>query len=143
MELDISELSQRTGVASSALRFYEEKGLITSIGRRGLRRLFDASVVDRLALIGLGRAAGFSLDEMAGMFASEGPLQIDRTLLKAKAAEIDATIRRLTAMRDGLAHAAACKAASHFECPSFRRLMQAAAQGELDASAKKLSPKGV
>jgi DNA-binding transcriptional MerR regulator len=54
------------------LRFHDEKGLIASTGRRGLRRLFDPGVLERLALIALGRAAGFSLDEIARMFAPEG-----------------------------------------------------------------------
>jgi MerR family redox-sensitive transcriptional activator SoxR len=54
-------------VPASTLRFYEEKRLITSVGRRGLRPLFRPDVVERLALIGLGRVAGFSLDEIAQM----------------------------------------------------------------------------
>src|SRR5579859_2178510 len=45
---DIAEVAQRAGVPASTLRFYEEKGLIVSVGRRGLRRLFDASVFERL-----------------------------------------------------------------------------------------------
>jgi DNA-binding transcriptional MerR regulator len=128
-DLDIAEVAQRSGVAASTLRFYEEKGLIASVGRRGLRRLFDAGVVERLALIALGRAAGFSLDEIAGMFSPDGRPRIDRKLLAAKADELDETIRELSAMRDGLRHAAACKAPSHMECPTFRRLVSAAASG--------------
>ena len=71
--LDITEVARRSGVPASTLRFYEEKGLIASIGRRGLRRLFDARVVERLALLALGRASGFSLEEMAHLFAGERP----------------------------------------------------------------------
>ena len=59
---------RRSGVPASTLRFYEEKGLIASTGRRGLRRLFEPGVLERLALIALGQAAGFSLDEIALMF---------------------------------------------------------------------------
>ena len=65
--MDISEVAKLAGVPASTLRFYEDKGLITSIGRRGLRRLFSANVLERLALIALGRAAGFSLNEIASM----------------------------------------------------------------------------
>ena len=57
----IAEVAQRSGIPASTLRFYEQKGLIAPIGRHGLRRLFDPNVLDRLALISLGRAAGFSL----------------------------------------------------------------------------------
>jgi hypothetical protein len=56
-------------------------------------------------------------------------------LLAGKADELDHTIRQLSAMRDGLRHAAACPAPSHLECPTFRRLMNVAASG---ARAKKL-----
>ena len=70
--LDIAEVSKRSGLPASALRFYEAKGLIASIGRRGLRRSFDARVLEQLALIGLGQAAGFSLGEIARMFAPDG-----------------------------------------------------------------------
>ena len=79
--LTISEVSRRSGVAASALRFYEEKGLIASVGRQGLRRVFDAGVLERLALIAVGRSAGFSLDEIARMFTSGGKPRIDRKLL--------------------------------------------------------------
>lgn len=124
--LDIAEVVKRTGVAASALRYYEEMGLITPVGRRGLRRLYDAGVLERLALISLGRSAGFSLNEMARMFAPDGRPRIDRRMLANKADELERRIRRLGAMRDGLRHAAACPASSHIECPKFRRLLRAA-----------------
>ena len=126
-DLDIAEVAQRSGVPASTLRFYEEKGLIASLGRRGLRRLFDARVLERLALIALGRAAGFSLEEIARMFAPDGRPRIDRKVLAAKAEELDGKIRELSAMRDGLRHAAVCSAPSHMECGKFRRLMRTAA----------------
>ncbi|AGW88414.1 helix-turn-helix domain-containing protein [Cupriavidus necator] len=129
--LDIAEVARQAGVPASTLRFYEEKGLIASIGRRGMRRVFDAGVLERLALIALGRAAGFSLDDIAQMFAPQGGPRIDRQMLAAKADELDRTIRKLSAMRDGLRHAAACPAPSHMECPTFRRILQAAASGAI------------
>jgi DNA-binding transcriptional MerR regulator len=125
--MDIGEVARQSGVAASALRFYEEKGLIRSIGRHGLRRVFAQDGLDRLALIALGRAAGFSLDEIAPIFNTAGRPRIDRRMLAAKAAELEGTIKRLTAIRDGLRHAAACPAPSHMECPTFRRLLRAAA----------------
>lgn len=135
--MDISEVAQRTGVPASTLRFYEEKGLITSVGRQGLRRLFGPNVLEQLALIALGRSAGFTLDEIARMFAPNGLPQIDRQLLADKADELDRTIRKLGAMRDGLRHAAACAAPSHMECPKFRRILGIAASGGIGGHAKK------
>lgn len=136
-DLDITEVAQQSGVPASTLRFYEEKGLIASIGRRGLRRLFEPGVLERLALIAVGRAAGFSLDEIALMFAPDGRPRIDRQMLAAKAEELDRTIRELSAMRDGLRHAAACPAPSHMECPTFRRILRAATTGALGARKKR------
>lgn len=131
--MDITEVARRSGLPASTLRFYEEKGLIASIGRRGLHRVFPAGVLERLAFIALGRAAGFSLDEIALLFAPDGRLRIDRRMLAAKAQELDRTIRQLTKMRDGLRHAAACPAPSHMECPTFRRMLKAAAAGRIGA----------
>ena len=129
--LDISEVAHRSGVPASTLRYYEEKRLITSIGRRGLRRLFEPIVMERLALIALGRAAGFSLDQIALMFAPDGRPRIDRQMLSNKADELDRTIRQLAAMRDGLRHAAVCPKPRHIECPTFRRILHAAATGAI------------
>lgn len=128
--MDIADVAQRSGVPASTLRYYEEKGLIRSTGRHGLRRVFAPAVLERLALIALGRSAGFTLDEIARMFAPDGKPDIDRQLLSRKADELDDTIRKLTAMRDGLRHAAKCPAPSHMECPTFRRLLGLAAAGE-------------
>ena len=136
--LDITEVTQRSGVPASTLRFYESKGLISSIGRRGLHRLFNPGVLERLALIAVGRAAGFSLDEIALMFTSDGRTRIDRQMLANKAEELDRTIRELSAMRDGLRHAAACPASSHMECPTFRRILRAAASRAIRQRKKRL-----
>jgi DNA-binding transcriptional MerR regulator len=115
-------------MAASRLRYYEEKGLITSIGRRGLKRLFEPGVLERLSLIALAQTAGFSLDEIAGMFDLSGRPSLDRVQLSTKADDLDRTIRRLSALRDGLRHAAACPAPSHMECPTFRRLLKGAVE---------------
>lgn len=126
MFLDISEVARRSGLPASTLRHYEEKGLIRSVGRRGLRRQFERDVLERLSLIALGRRAGFSLDEIAEMFAPDGQPRIDRERLSARADELDRTVVRLAALRDALRHAAACPAPSHMSCPTFRRLLAAA-----------------
>ena len=143
--IDIAELARRSGTPASTLRFYEEKGLIASVGRRGLKRVFEPSVLERLALISLGRVAGFSLDEIGRMFGPDGAPRIEPAALRAKADELDFKIRRLTLMRDGLRHAAECKAPSHLECPRFRRVLDAAAAGKLQprrgvSEARRASP---
>ncbi|WP_328336642.1 helix-turn-helix domain-containing protein [Streptomyces violaceus] len=140
--LDIAEVAQRAGVPASTLRFYEEKGLIAPTGRRGLRRQYGPGVLERLALIALGRTAGFSLDEIAHMFAPDGPPRIDRRMLADKAEELDRRIRELGVLRDSLRHAAACPAPSHIECPTFRGLLDAAASGGVPAPRRRMPPGG-
>ncbi|MET7830909.1 MULTISPECIES: helix-turn-helix domain-containing protein [unclassified Streptomyces] len=134
-DLDIAEVARRAAVPASTLRYYEEKGLISSTGRRGLRRQFDPGVLERLALIALGRSAGFSLDEIGRMFAPDGQPRIDRRMLADKADELDRTIRELGVLSDSLRHAAVCPAPSHLECPTFRRILRSAAAGATPARA--------
>ncbi|MDO9322143.1 MAG: helix-turn-helix domain-containing protein [Pseudomonas sp.] len=125
--MDIAEVAKRSGLPASALRFYEEKGLIVSLGRQGERRSFAPQILDQLALIALAQSAGFSLDEIRSMFAPGGAPAIDRQMLADKADELDANIKRLQAMSRGLRHAAACPAPSHAECPTFQKLVKVAA----------------
>jgi DNA-binding transcriptional MerR regulator len=132
--VEISEVAKRSGFPASRLRYYEERGLISSIGRRGLRRLYGPRIFDQLAVIALGQAAGFSLDEIAMMFAPDGRPDINRDMLEAKASELDRTIRELSALRDGLKHAASCPHAHHSDCPKFKRLLKVAALGERRSS---------
>lgn len=127
--IEISELAKRTGQPASTLRYYEERGLIQSIGRRGLRRLFDDAVQERLALIALARAAGFSLDEVSEMFAGSDGSEVDRAKLIEKAEELDAQINKLSMIRDSLRSTAGCPAPSHMECPNFQRVLKAAGLG--------------
>lgn len=129
--MDIAEVARTSGLPASTLRFYEERGLVTSIGRRGLRRVFDPQVLQRLALIALGRATGFSLDEIGQMFGGGDRPRVSPDQLLKKAEELDARIKRLTAMRDGLRHAAHCPAPSHMECPKFLRIVKVAGAGRL------------
>jgi DNA-binding transcriptional MerR regulator len=127
--MDIAEVARRSGLPASTLRYYEEKRLIRSVGRSGLRRVFAPEVMERLSLIALGRAAGFALDDIARMFSPDGRVRVDRKLLAARASELDETIRQLAALRRGLRHAANCPAPSHMQCPTFRRLLREALAG--------------
>ncbi|MCZ0864776.1 helix-turn-helix domain-containing protein [Dasania sp. GY-19] len=125
--MDISELAKRSGLPAATLRFYEDKGLIHSIGRNGLRRVFSSKVLEQLALIALGHNAGFSLSEIADMLTANGP-DIDRQQLSRKADELDLQIKQLGAMRNGLRHAAACPAPQHLDCPKFQQLLRVVAK---------------
>ncbi len=125
--MDIGEVAARSGAKPSALRYYEALGLIESLGRRGLRRQYGADALLRLAFIALGRAAGFSLAEIAAIFARGGPRDLPRPALHAKADALEAKIAELSALRTLLRHIAECPVPSHMECPKFRKLLREAA----------------
>jgi DNA-binding transcriptional MerR regulator len=124
--LDIGEVSEKTGIRPSALRYYEEIGLISSVFRHGLRRQFPPGVLNRLKLVSLGKSAGFSLAEISLMFSKEGALNVPRASLRQKAEDLARQIHELTILRGTLLHVAECRAPSHLECPKFRRLMDLA-----------------
>jgi DNA-binding transcriptional MerR regulator len=128
MVLDIGEVSARAGVSPSALRYYEDIGLIASVARHGLRRQFSAEVLLQLRLIAWGQLAGFSLGEIAGMFGRNGKPDLPREVLHEKVDRLDRQIRELKALRDTLRHVAECPAPTHMECPTFRRLIETAGQ---------------
>ncbi|MNJ37469.1 Redox-sensitive transcriptional activator SoxR [compost metagenome] len=136
-EMEIGEVARRSGLPSSTLRYYEEKGLIRSIGRRGLSRVFRADVLQRLSLIALGQAAKFSLDDIGAMLEANGQPAIDHQRLSDKADELDRTIQQLSAIRDGLRRAAACPAPRHIECSTFQKMLHAIGTGEVKRKAAK------
>ncbi len=129
--LDIGKVAERSGVLASTLRYYEEVGLIRSEGRHGLRRQFDPDVLLRLSLIGLGKTAGFSLEEIAAMFGADGQPNIPREQLRARADELQRQMLGLRVLRDALRHVADCRAPTHLECPTFRALLKTASRRPL------------
>ncbi|SDG51066.1 transcriptional regulator, MerR family [Celeribacter baekdonensis] len=124
--IDIGEVSRQAGIPASALRYYEEIGLISSVARHGLRRQFEPDVLLQLALISMGKAAGFSLEDISAMFGRDGKPDLPRKDLHDRADELDRHIGELTVLRDTLRHVADCPAPSHMECPTFRRLVDLA-----------------
>ncbi|MGB7263271.1 MAG: helix-turn-helix domain-containing protein [Albidovulum sp.] len=121
--LDIGEVSKRTGLRASALRYYEDVGLISSVCRNGLRRQYAPETVMQLTLISMGKAAGFKLDEISGMFGRDGLPDLPRKTLHQKADELGRKIVELKAMRDIIRHVADCPAPTHMECATFQRLV--------------------
>ncbi|MGA4988851.1 MerR family transcriptional regulator [Nonomuraea bangladeshensis] len=121
--LDIAEVAQRSGLAPSALRFYEKKELIASAGRNGLRRTYRPDVLERLGLITCAREAGLSVAEI-GRFLAARPGDPDlRAHMAARASSLDEQIGRLTRLRDSLRHAAVCDHEPIVQCPDFKRAL--------------------
>ena len=139
--LDIGEVSARSGIKPSALRYYEEVGLIAAVARHGLRRQFGPEVLMQLKLIAMGKSAGFALEEIVGMFGPNGMPDLPRSMFQQKADDIDRKMEGLASMRDMLNHIANCPAPSHLECPSFRRLLSAVNFGEKTKGTAAQKPK--
>ncbi|KAA8890404.1 MerR family transcriptional regulator [Nocardia colli] len=118
--LDIAEVAEESGLAPSALRFYEKRGLITPAGRNGLRRTFRPDVLGRLALVACARGAGFTIAEIAGFLRATPSDTELRAGMARKATELDEDIARLTRMRDSLRHASTCTHEPLVECPDFK-----------------------
>jgi len=139
---DIGEVARHATLSPATLRHYEAQGLIQPNGRRGLRRTYSEAVFERLALIQLGRAAGFTLSEIGKMLSLGRPPRIDKAMLAARAEAVDAEIGRLSLIRDGLRHASRCTAPDMLQCPHFRRVLARAARGRLptpDAPSRRAS----
>ncbi|WP_113700326.1 MerR family transcriptional regulator [Nonomuraea lactucae] len=122
--LDIGEVATRSGLAASALRFYERKGLIAPAARNGLRRAYRPETLDRLALITCARDAGFTLAEVGRFLAARPDDAVLRERMAAKEREVDELVSRLTRLRDSLRHAVVCDHDPIVECPEFKQAVR-------------------
>jgi MerR family redox-sensitive transcriptional activator SoxR len=117
--LTIGQVADRAGLRPSALRYYEERGLIPTAVRRGGKRVYDESILRRLAVIEVAKAAGFELDEIAVLLSelTKGrPSPAWRTAARAKKAEVDGQLRTLARMREVLTSLANCQCTTLEQC---------------------------
>lgn len=100
------ELARRTGVSTDTLRHYERKGLLAPRRLPNGYRAYPAEAVERIQLIRRALSVGFTLDELAGIFEERRqgalPCRRVRALAEAKLAAIEAQLRDLALLRDGL-----------------------------------------
>jgi len=115
--LSIGELAGQSGVAASTLRYYEDIGLLTPAGRVAGRRRYDETALTRLTVIGLCKAAGFTLTEIRVLLGDENPGRPQsRALAAAKLRDIDAQIATLTHARTIIEWGMQCRCASIDAC---------------------------
>ncbi|HKH10029.1 MAG TPA: MerR family transcriptional regulator [Rubrobacter sp.] len=119
----IGELARRTGVATSALRYYERVGLLSPAGRVGQRRHYQPSSAERVALIRLCQDAGFTLAEIGRLL--DGWSRAWGRLAERKIAELDARIADARRAKDLITHALECPHRDLFACPNFRSALEA------------------
>ena len=133
-ELTIGEVARRAGVAASALRYYEEEGLIAALRPAGGRRRYPRSVLRRLAFVRAAQNVGLTLDEIRTALATlpEGrsPTKADWTRLsRTWRARLDEQIAGLEALRDGLTTCIGCGCQSLRDCALMNRDDRASARG--------------
>ncbi len=132
--LDIGEVAARSGMAPSALRYYERELIIASADRKGLRRQFRPDVLTTLAVVAMCRQAGFTLEEIKRVLATGGRpawknfATRKRDQLRAQAAHLDA-------IADQLDHALRCPSPNVFDCEHFRAALADALPVRVDADA--------
>jgi len=114
----IGEVAERSGLATSAIRYYEELGLIGVAERRAGRRLFPESAPRRLRAITAAQEAGFSLDEIHRLLDSQAEgSEHWIELVEAKISEIHARIKRLRSIETTLRDSLSCGCGAWDECP--------------------------
>jgi MerR family redox-sensitive transcriptional activator SoxR len=118
--LTVGEVAHRSGLAASALRYYERVGLVTAARTGGGQRRYERSVLRRLAFVRAARNVGLSLDEVAAALATlpdgRTPTRADWSRLsRGWRRRLDEQIEALTALRDGLDSCIGCG------CLSLRR----------------------
>lgn len=119
--LTVGELSEKSGVAKSALRFYETKNLINSIRTNGNQRRYNISMLRRIALIQIAQSVGFTLEEITIELAS---LPVNKTATKqdwervAKKwqEELDNKMNQIQQLRDNLTGCIGCGCLSMKKC---------------------------
>jgi DNA-binding transcriptional MerR regulator len=117
MTLSISDVAVASGLRPSALRYYEETGLITPAGRRGGRRIYRPDVLSRLALVALAQEVGFTVPEIAALLGGHAnDKERWREMADRKLGEIDLQMERLQAMKRLLRAAAACECSGVDAC---------------------------
>jgi DNA-binding transcriptional MerR regulator len=122
--LTIGELACRAGVATSALRYWEELGLLPAPARIAGQRRYPASAAGHIGVILLLRDAGFTLAEQKAFMASHAAAPGDwQQLARHKLAELDEQIARAQTAREAIDHALACPHEDIIECPNFARLI--------------------
>ena len=110
--LSIGEVSRRTGVRASALRYYEAAGILPRPARAGGRRWYDAAAIRRIDVLRFAQQAGFTLEEIKVLFHGFGadtPLSARwQSLVRKKLSELDLLAARVRRMRHALLKASKC-----------------------------------
>jgi DNA-binding transcriptional MerR regulator len=123
----IGELSERTGVPTTALRYYDELGLVRPAARAAGRRPYAASAVREVGLILFLRKIGFSLAEIGRFIAGER--QSRRDMIDHKLAQLAEQQHRIEVARTALEHGRQCPASDLMKCSRFWSIIEGQLRG--------------
>ncbi|HKU56347.1 MAG TPA: redox-sensitive transcriptional activator SoxR [Gaiellaceae bacterium] len=146
-ELTIGELSTRSGVAQSALRFYEREGLIAARRTDGNQRRYPSVTLRRVALVQAGKAAGIPLERIRAAFdelpAGKTPTKRDwERLSRSWRRELDERIATLESVRDRLTTCIGCGCLSLRTCGLLNPDDEAGSLGGGAHYLRRVSPRG-
>jgi DNA-binding transcriptional MerR regulator len=127
-QLTIGELAEHTGVATTALRYYDELGLVRPTGRASGRRRYDPSAIAEVGVILFLREVGFSLAEIATLLAGQ-KRRSWREMIDRKLADLAEQQRRLEMASTALAHARRCPAGAPLRCSRFWTIVEGRLRG--------------
>jgi DNA-binding transcriptional MerR regulator len=124
--VEIGVLAQRTRTSASAIRYYEQLGLMSADERRGGRRHYSDAAAERVALIRLCQGVGFSLSEIRDLVGvrNQSPRAWTR-LAEKKVQELNEQIAKAETAKELLEHALQCPSPDLLACPHFRDELQA------------------
>jgi DNA-binding transcriptional MerR regulator len=129
--LTIGELARRAGVSASALRYYEEVGLLPPPARSYGQRRYPESAARLVAAILLYSDAGFTLAEQKALMATRTSTPSDRRqLMQRKLTELDEQIARAQAAREAISHGLRCPHDDITQCPNFNAGITARLAGQ-------------
>ena len=129
--LTIGELARRSGVATSALRYWEEIGLLPAAARVSGQRRYPQSAAELVGVILLLRDVGFSLAEQKAFLASRATAPRGwQRLARRKLAELDDQIAKAQAAREAINHALRCPHDDILDCPTFASVTAARLTGQ-------------
>ena len=146
-ELTIGELSARSGVAHSALRFYEREGLIAARRTDGNQRRYPSVTLRRVALVQAGKAAGIPLERIRVALdelpAGKTPTKRDwERLSRSWRRELDERIATLESVRDRLTTCIGCGCLSLRTCGLLNPDDEAGSLGGGAHYLRRVSPRG-
>lgn len=122
-DIAIGEVARRSGLRTSALRYYEREGLLPRQARRSGQRRYDASILGRVEVVKLALSAGFTIDEtrlfLSGFSENTPPSDRWRALAVRKAAQLDAETARISVMKALLDESFRCACPSMADCENL------------------------